>query len=328
MTEAGNSESDAMKNLLVGNAPCSWGTLEFEEAKGGQIPYGQMLDELVETGYTGTELGDWGYMPTDPNLLRDDLEGRGLTMLGAFVPVMLKEAGAHAEGVARALETARLLAAVAGTPPPFLVLADDNGTDPRRTQLAGRIGKDDGLNAADWKIFASGADAVARAVYEETGLRTVFHHHCAGYVETHEEISRLLELTNPARLGLVFDTGHYVYGSGKDVSAADGLDSFGDRVWYVHLKDCQPDAAKRARSEQWDYFAALRRGVFCELGKGSVDFPAILECLRTRGYDRFVLVEQDVLPGMGAPKESAARNRSYLRSIEDHFARQQEETVT
>lgn len=317
-----------MGKLLVGNAPCSWGTLEFEAAKGRQIPYDQMLDELVETGYTGTELGDWGYLPTDPNLLREALEGRGLTMLGAFVPVMLKEAGAHAEGVARALKTARLLAAVAGTPPPFLVLADDNGTDWRRTQLAGRIDKDDGLNAAEWKIFAAGADRVARAVYEETGLRTVFHHHCAGYVETPEEISRLLELTSPTRLGLVFDTGHYVYGSGKEVSAADGLDSFGDRVWYVHLKDCRPEVAKRARAEQWDYFTALRHGVFCELGKGSVDFPAILERLRMHGYDRFVLVEQDVLPGMGAPKVSAARNRSYLCSIEGHFARRQEEIVT
>ena len=55
-----------MAALRVGNAPCSWGMLEFEEAKGEPIAYSRMLDELVETGYTGTELGDWGYMPTDP----------------------------------------------------------------------------------------------------------------------------------------------------------------------------------------------------------------------------------------------------------------------
>jgi inosose dehydratase len=313
-----------MGKLLVGNAPCSWGTLEFEEARGEQIPYGQMLDELAETGYTGTELGDWGYMPTDPARLRAALEDRGLSMLGAFVPVALKDAGAHAEGVARALKTARLLAAVAGAPSPFLVLADDNGADPRRTQLAGRVGKNDGLNAADWKIFAAGANRVASAVYEETGLRTVFHHHCAGYVETPAEISTLLELTDPALLGLVFDTGHYVYGSGGEASAAEGLSSFGDRVWYVHLKDCHPDVARRARAGQWDYFTALRHGVFCELGKGSVDFAAVLRHLRARAYNGYLLVEQDVLPGMGSPKESAARNRAYLRSIENSFAEQEE----
>lgn len=309
-----------MKKLLVGNAPCSWGTLEFEETEGEQIPYQQMLDELVETGYTGTELGDSGYMPTDPVLLRSALESRGLTMLGAFVPVALKDAQAHPAGVSRALATARLLAAVAGTPAPFLVLADNNGTDPRRTRLAGRISAADGLEAAEWRVFAAGADTIAQAVYDATGLRTVFHHHSAGYVETPAEIARLLELTNPARLGLVFDTAHYAYGSGGDADAAEGLKRFGERVWYVHLKDCQPDIARRARAEHWDYFAALRHGVFCELGKGSVDFPAVLRDLYARDYREYVLVEQDVIPGMGTPKGSAARNRAYLRSIENHFA--------
>lgn len=314
-----------MRKLLVGNAPCSWGTLEFDEAKGEQIPYDRMLDELVATGYTGTELGDWGYMPTDPDLLRAALTDRGLTMLGAFVPVTLKKATAHAPGVERALKTARLLAAVAGSPLPFLVLADNNGTDPRRTQLAGRVSEADGLSAAEWKVFAAGANLVADAVYQETGLRTVFHHHCAGYVETRAEIATLLELTDPERLGLVFDTGHYVFGSGGEADAAEGLERFGERVWYIHLKDCQPQVANRARAEQWDYFTALRHGVFCELGKGSVDFAAVLKSLGARDYHGYVLVEQDVLPGMGAPMESAARNRNYLRSIENEFAWQQRE---
>jgi len=119
-----------MEKLLVGNAPCSWGTLEFEESNGEQIPFGRMLDELAEAGYTGTELGDWGYMPTDPALLRAELDARGLVMLGAFVPVALKEPSAHQPGIANAVKTARLLAATARTPAPYLVLADDNGTVP------------------------------------------------------------------------------------------------------------------------------------------------------------------------------------------------------
>ena len=203
-----------MAKLMVGNAPCSWGTLEFDEAKGEQIRFDRMLDELAEAGYTGTELGDWGYMPTDPAALRAELDNRGLVMLGAFVPVALKDASAHAGGIANAVKTARLLAAVARTPAPYLVLADDNGSVPERTRLAGRVTPEAGLSPAEWKIFAAGADELAHAVYEETGLRTVFHHHCAGYVETPDEIATLLELTNPQRLGLVFDTGHYCYGAG------------------------------------------------------------------------------------------------------------------
>jgi inosose dehydratase len=308
-----------MPQFRVGNAPCSWGSLEFEGAKGESIGYAQMLDELAAAGYTGTELGDWGYMPTDPARLGEELARRGLVMLGAFVPVAMKRREAHAAGVANAVKTARLLAAVATDPKPFLVLADENGTVPERTRNAGRVTSAMGLSDAEWRVFAEGANAVGRAVAAETGLATVLHHHCAGYVETPDEIARFLEATDPGAINLVFDTGHYAYGSGgADVVA--GLDRFRERIRYVHFKDCEPGVARRARAEGWDYFEALRHGVFCELGKGCVDFPAVLRRLRDTGYSGYTLVEQDVLPGMGAPQESARRNREYLRTIEHHFS--------
>ena len=309
-----------MKELLVGNAPCSWGTLENQD-KSQQIPFDRMLDELKETGYTGTELGDWGYMPTDPAALKAEIEKRALVMLGAFVPVAMRYAEAHAAGVAMAVKTARLLAAVATEPAPFLVLSDDNGTDPVRTKKAGRIKPEDGLSAAEWKVFASGADKVAQAVFDETGLRTVLHHHCAGFVETPDEIATLLDLTNADRLGLVFDSGHYCHGTGGeefDMTAA--LERFKERIWYIHFKDIDPAVAKRARAAEWDYFTAMRNGVYCELGKGCVDLPALLRWLGKRDYKGYTLVEQDILPGMGTPRESARRNREYLRSIECNFA--------
>ncbi len=304
-----------MPGLRLGNAPCSWGTLEFDETKGEQIPYGRMLDELAATGYTGTELGDWGYMPTEPAVLKQELTRRSLAMLGAFVPVALADAAAHDAGIATAVRTARLLAAVASDPKPVLVLADNNGSVPERTRNAGRITPAMGLSPAQWRVFAAGANKVARTVRSETGLTTVFHHHCAGWVETPDEIATFLELTDPDVIGLVFDSGHYAYGAGNaDVVA--GLDRFCDRIRHIHLKDCHPDVAARARAEGWDYFQALRHGVFCELGKGAVDFPAMLAWLEKQGYKGYAVVEQDVLPGMGEPKESARRNREYLRSIE------------
>lgn len=303
----------------VGNAPCSWGTLEFEETKGEQIGFAQMLDELVETGYTGTELGDWGYMPTDPSRLKAELESRGLVMLGAFVQAALKNPAAHKKGLTDALKTARLLAAVATDPQPYLVLADDNATVPSRTQNAGRVTPDLGLNATEWQTFANGANQIGRAVLAETGLRTVFHHHCAGYVETPNEIARFLLETDPKAIGLVFDTGHFSYGAGH-YDVIESMERFRDRIQYVHLKDCHSEIAGRARADRWDYFEALRQGVFCELGKGGVDFPAVLRWLKQNNYKGYALVEQDVLPGMGSPKESAQRNREYLRSIEGNFA--------
>lgn len=302
--------------LRVGNAPCSWGTLEFADTKCEQIPFDRMLDELVEAGYSGTELGDWGYMPTDPPVLRAELDKRGLVMLGAFVPVALRDAAAHAAGIEAAVKTARLLAAVASEPKPYLVLADNNGSAPERTQNAGLVTPAMGLSDAEWRVFADGANKVGRAVMAAAGLRTVFHHHCAGYVETPEEIATFLNLTDPDAINLVFDTGHFAYGAGH-FRVVEALERFNSRIHYVHLKDCQPAVAERARAERWDYFEALRHGVFSELGKGGVDFAGVLRWLQRSGYGGYVLVEQDVLPGMGAPKESAERNRAYLRSIEE-----------
>jgi inosose dehydratase len=291
--------------------------LEFG-LEGQAAGYPQVLDEIRETGYEGTELGDWGFMPTDPDTLARELAARGLAMLGAFVPVALKDPDAHAPGIEAAVRTARLLRDVpdrTGGHAPFLVLADDNGKDPIRTQNAGRITPEMGLSAPEWDIFASGADRIARAVHDETGLRTVFHHHCGGYVETPDEIASLLSRTDPNRLGLVFDTGHYAYGAGDAGSVPDGLDTFAERVWYVHFKDCDPRIAEEARRNGWDYFQAVRHGVFCELGRGGVDFAAVAGWLNRVEYAGWAIVEQDVLPGMGSPKESARRNRDFLRTI-------------
>jgi inosose dehydratase len=210
-----------------------------------------------------------------------------------------------------AVRTARLLAAVAGEKP-FIVLADDNGRDPIRTKNAGRIQPEQGLSEEKWRIFASGAERVARAVQEQTGLRTVFHHHCGGFVETPEEVDRLLELTDADLLGLCFDTGHYAFGGGDPVR---GLRRHADRIWHVHFKDHDPQVHARSRENGWDYFQSVRHGVFCELGEGDVDFPAIAGELKKMDYKGWIVVEQDVLPGMGSPKESAQRNRDYLKKI-------------
>jgi len=179
--------------IKVANAPCSWGALEFE-LEGKAPDYVQVLNEIVETGYAGTELGDWGFMPTDPQKLTEEIHGRNLKLLGAFVPVALKKPEAHQAGIDVAVRTAQLMAAVEGDLP-FIILADENGSIPERTKNAGRVTPEMGLSESEWQIFAEGAEKVAAAVKKETGLRTAFHHHCAGYVETPAEIEKLMSLT-------------------------------------------------------------------------------------------------------------------------------------
>jgi inosose dehydratase len=250
-------------------------------------------------------------MPTEPAALRRELDGRKLRMVGAFVPVAFADETTHARGAEVAVRTAKLLAAVEGKSP-YIVLADDNGKNPNRTKKAGRIEPEDGLNDSQWATFAKGVQHVAKAIRDEADLRCVFHHHAAGFVETPDEIARLLELTDPKLVGLCFDTGHYRFGGGDPLAA---LRRHRDRIWHVHFKDCSRAVHERSRAEGWDYFDSLKHGIFCELGKGDVDFPAVIEELRRTDHAGWIVVEQDVLPGMGEPKEYAQRNRDYLRRL-------------
>lgn len=296
--------------IRVANAPCSWGILEFQ-SQAVAAPYGTVLDEILATGYAGTELGDWGFMPTDPRQLRDELAERGLHLVGAFAPVALANRESHDEGVRTAVRTARLMRE-AGADEAFIVLSDDNASVSEREQNAGRIAASHGLSDSAWATFAEGGEQAARAVRDEAGLRTVFHPHCGGYVETPDEIDELMRRTDRSLLGLVLDTGHIMYGGGDPL---DVLERHAERVWHVHVKDCDPVVARDARADGLGYLAAVRAQLFCELGKGAVDFAAVVATLTRHQYDGWVVVEQDVFPGYGTPKDSAHRNRDYLRSL-------------
>ncbi len=296
--------------VRIANAPCSWGVIEgIEGQRGG---YRQVIDEMQETGYVGTELGDWGFMPTDPDELRRELDSRGLALMASWVSVNLHDAARHRESADDAVRTGKQLARVGG-PDSVIVLGNDPYGDPRRTAIAGRVRPADGMSDEQWAVFSQGANYLARRVMDEAGIRTVFHQHIGTLVETEAEARRLLDTTDPAVLGMCLDTGHWTFGAGGDPVAA--VREFRDRVWHVHFKDCDPAVMAASRINEWDGPTSVGHGVFCELGKGCVNFPGVLGALDEIGYDGWIIVEQDVLPGMGTPRESARRNREYLRSI-------------
>lgn len=303
----------------IANAPCSWGTLEFADLSGTRIEYTQMLDELVATGYTGTELGDWGFMPTEPAALAAELQRRNLTLIGAFVPIDLRgDEATVAPAIEHACRTGTLLAQasqrIGQTHQPLVILADTNGTDPIRTANAGRVS---GRTRSGILVHAAKvASQAARAIHAVCGLQSAFHHHCAGIIETPDEIQRFLHHVDTELLGLVFDTGHMLYGANDNSCDLVALvHEFAPHIRLVHYKDCNTSIADHIRATNGDYFAALQAGIFCELGQGAVQFDAVTRALDAIAYNGWIVVEQDVLPGMGAPRDSAARNRHYLHTI-------------
>jgi inosose dehydratase len=296
--------------MRIGAAPISWGVCEIP-GWGAVPPYARVLTELAECGYEGTELGPWGYLPTDPPTLRRELAARGLALAGAFHPVTLHDPSLRDGALRGALDAIALLADLGA---PVLVLAEAG--DAARARLAGRVPADGSASLGDdgWARLCDGASEIARRA-RERGLLTAFHPHAGSYVETPAEVERLLAGADPDLVGLCLDTGHIAYGGGDPLAVAR---AHADRVRHVHLKDLRRAVHASAVARGMDFPGAVGEGVFAPLGEGSLDLRATLRALADTGYAGWLIVEQDVRLGItpgASPKADAARGRAFVRQV-------------
>ena len=291
------------------SAPDSWGVLDYPGPSWGQS-YEKMLDEMVGAGYAGTELGPYGFFPTDAKILQPQLEKRKLKLLASFVPVKMTDPGASAAVIDRIRKVGDLLSTLKA---PFLVIADDQSNE--RSAFSGRV-YDEGcptLSAEQWKHIGR-IVADAENVANEFGLDLVFHPHVATYVETPEECELFFDATSHTNVGLCLDTGHCVYGHGDAVKEAEKYKS---QLRFVHIKDCDTSVLEAARRNKWRFEEAIERKVFTVIGQGNIDFPAFFRTLVRNGYSGWSVVEQDVKFGATPipPAQSVAASLKYLQGI-------------
>jgi inosose dehydratase len=273
-----------------------------------QTPWQRFLDELAGVGYEWLELGPYGYLPTDPARLSDELVRRGLRVSAGTMHGFsgLHRAGDFAEILDRTRPVAALTAAL-GAADLVFVPVPGYRDDVTGAYLEPGVLDDDG-----WKTLVHSTALLGRALAEEYGLRLQFHHHADSYVETRPQIDRLLSETDPAFVSLCLDTGHLAYGGGD---AAALIDDHPDRVGYLHIKQMNAALVERARGEDLAFGQAVALGVSCEPPAGIPDVPTVVAALQRRGRDTFVIVEQDMYPvAFDVPAPIAARTRTYLRS--------------
>lgn len=286
-------------DVTVGTAPVNWNNEDVPDYR-PWTPYQQMLDEMREAGYDATEFS--AQFPADPAQAKSDLAARGLRPASTFLALNLRAAQLLAGEAARAEARATYVRALGGS---VLIVADDG--DAGRRAVAGHVTPKDGLDDASWRQVARGAEEVGRRC-SALGIRIVFHNHVGTYVETEDELARLLDLTDPTLVGLCFDVGHALYGGG-DIARI--MNRYGERVGYVHLKDVDLSVLDRCRREKLGWHEALYAGIFTEFGAGGVDFARFFAALEARAYRGWLIVEQDTT--RMTPLESARMNREYLR---------------
>ena len=301
--------TDVKSRFHFACAPDSWGVLDYPGPSWNQS-YEKMLDEMVWAGYTGTELGPYGFFPTDSAVLKPQLDKRKLNLLGSFVPVVLSDPASAGIAVEHIRKVGNLLAALKA---PFLVLADAQSDE--RNRISGRVPRDGSaaLTAAQWKNVAHVVEEAAK-VSAEFGLDLVFHPHVATYVETPEECECFFDVTSHTGIGLCLDTGHCDYGGGDSITEAA---KFASVLRFLHIKDVDTKVLAEARRKQLTFEEAIEEKVFTIIGQGSIDFPALFRLLDKNNYSGWMVIEQDVKFGATIipPAESVAASLRYLQGI-------------
>lgn len=293
-------------SIRIGNAPCSWG-VEFA-GDPRNPPWRQVLKECARAGYTGIELGPIGFMPEDPAILFDALEENGLDLIGGVVFRPFHDPSAWDEVRDATWRTCRALAAHGAQ---HLVLIDS--ISPRRAPTAGRANEAEQMDSAEWAAFRDRIAAMARMGTEEFGLTVGIHAHAAGFIDFEPELERLLGEVDEGILKICFDTGHHSY-AGFDPVAF--MRRHIGRISYMHFKDIDPAVKAQVIANRTGFYDACGQGIFCNLGKGDVDFPAVRQILLDAGFKGWCTVEQDCDPTLDVrPMDDAKANRDYLASL-------------
>jgi inosose dehydratase len=292
--------------IRIGNAPCSWG-VEFPNDPRNPS-WQSVLQDCAEAGYTGIELGPIGFMPEDPAVLGDALAAQNLELIGGVVFQPFHDPAAWDTVQDAARRTCQSLTAHGAQ---HLVLIDS--ISPRRAPTAGRADEAEQMDLAEWTGYKSRIEDIARMGAEEFGLTVGIHAHAAGFMDFEPELERLLDEVDENLLKICFDTGHHSY-AGFDPVAF--MKRHMDRISYIHFKDIDPKVKADVVANRTDFYTACGQRIFCNLGLGDVDFPAVRQLLLDVNFQGWCTVEQDCDPLLDPdPVGDAKANRSYLNSI-------------
>jgi inosose dehydratase len=293
-----------MRHLQLGSCPDSWGVWFADDPR--QTPWNRFLDELAGAGYSWLELGPYGYLPTDPARLTDELAARGLTCAGGTVAGV---GGPHRDFETVMAETRKVAELTAALGAENLIFVPVPGY---RDDVTGAYREPAELDADGWRALTGNSTTLGRMLAEEYGLKLRFHPHADYHVETQAQTERFLEETDPDFVSLCLDTGHLAYRQ-ADVPAI--IRKYPERIGYVHIKQMDPAIAARALAEDMPFGQAVALGASVEPPAGRPGVPSVLDALSELDADLFVVVEQDMYPvDFDLPLPIATRTRQYLNT--------------
>jgi inosose dehydratase len=305
-------------NVRIGINPLSWMNDDLPSL-GGETPLETALREGKQIGYEGFELGN--KFPKDGPGLKAKLDEFGLACVSGWYSGFLAEVPAgqtDEQSVAAEIERCRAhMSKLQYNGVKVVVYGECAGTVQgqmdtpvnRRPQFA---------SDEAWQRYAKRLDAFGAHLIATYGIKLAYHHHMGAYVESPADVDKLMALTDPSKVFLLFDTGHAYFGGAANPT--DLLKKHVSRVVHVHCKDVRSAVIGQARNEQWSFLHGVLNGIYTVPGDGAIDYATVLRTLREAGYEGWLVVEAEQDPAVAPSYEYAEKGYKTLRALVDALA--------
>lgn len=292
-----------MGEIKLGICPIGWTNDDMPDL-GKENTFEQCVSEMALAGFTGCEIG--GKFPQDVDVLKKALALRKLSIASAWFSSFLTSKPYEETAKAFIAHRDRLHALGAK-----VIVVSEQGNSIQGQMNTPLFDNKPHYTEEQWKIVPDGLNKLG-ALAKEKNMTVVYHHHMGTGVQTTEEIDKLMELTNPDLVSLLYDSGHLVC-SGEDHLKV--LTKHINRIKHVHLKDVRKKLVDKVRNEHLSFLKGVRLGMFTVPGDGDIDFKPIFDILKKNNYNRWALVEAEQDPAIANPLEYAQKARKYVKDI-------------
>ena len=289
------------RKVKLAIAPIGWTNDDMPDL-GGENTFEQCVSEMALAGFKGSEIGN--KYPKDTAVLKHKLDVRGLSICNAWFStlflsepyeVTVKNFIAHRDRLhalgARVIGASEQGDSIQGRDVNIFGASKPRWTDEQ------------------WALVARGYNELG-ALAQEAGMTLTMHHHMGTGVQTAEEIDRFMDLVDPEKVFLLFDSGHLTFAG---IDPLPILKKYIGRIRHIHLKDVRLAVREQAEREGWSFLTAVRHGVFTVPGDGDVDFAPLFDVIEESGYEGWVVVEAEQDPALANPFEYAQKARAYIR---------------
>ncbi|MHB8073243.1 myo-inosose-2 dehydratase [Desulfosporosinus fructosivorans] len=289
------------KNVQLAIAPIAWTNDDLPEL-GKDNTFEQCISEMALAGYSGSEVGN--KYPRDPVVLKRALELRNLRIASAWFSSFLTTK--PLEETVEAFKQHRDFLHAMGAK---VIVVSEQGHSIQGMQEVPILVDKPVFTAAEWNLLAKGLEELGRLAADKD-MKIVFHHHMGTGVQTTEEIDKLMEMTDPSLVYLLFDSGHLIF-SGENPEAV--LKKHVKRIKHVHLKDIRGGVLEQVKAQKMSFLQAVKEGIMTVPGDGIVDFKPLFKILSENQYEGWFVVEAEQDPAKADPFEYALKARVYIK---------------